>query len=126
MRVSFGKLTGNELNRWARFTPTGEVANVLWMHQARLRFNQNFDFGKFAIYDKTRPVKIINAVTTELLVVEFYDRLDLKRQMVWGGLVDTLETYQRKRGVSTHIPTEEVSNVDPLISLPPSLDNEWW
>lgn len=128
MKLSYSQFAATHCNRNARLTESGEVANAHSMQQSAQRFNQNFTFGKFAIYEKTRPVKIINAITRELLVVQFYDRLDTPRAMVWAGSLDTLEPYTYKRRpqpASTH---NTVKTVDDIFtpSLPEPIADEWW
>lgn len=128
MKQSYGKFAATHCNPWSKFTPTGEVAMNAILQRASQRFNQNFQIGHFAIYDKTRPVKILNALTRELLVVQFYDRLDTPICSVWARLVDTLQPYQFKRKVGV---TPDVANpLHPMddfsISTPTPLDNEWW
>ncbi len=128
MRLSYSQFAATHCNKYARLTDTGEVANATSLQQAAQRFNQNFEFGKFAIFEKTRPVKIINAITRELLVVQFYDRLDTPRAMVWAGSVDTLEPYKYKRRPQPASTNNTVKMVENIFtpSLPEPIADEWW
>lgn len=128
MKLSYGKFAATHLNSRATLTQTGEVAMVDSMLQAGLRFNQNFWFGEWAVFQKSRPVKILNAITRELLVVQFYDRLDTPIAAVWARELDTGKPYVYKRRPRPAPASIEANRVETLFkpSLPEPLADEWW
>ena len=75
----------------------GYLHNPQALNNACYRFNQEFQLNAFGIYQKTRPVKIITAVSRFLLRVQFFDRIDTPIKVVRAQHVDMCQPYQPKR-----------------------------